>query len=187
MRIAVIVATYNRPDALAALLDGYLHQDDRDFEVIVADDGSTDEVRQTVAAYVRRVPFALTHLWHEDRGFRATVIRNRGLAATNADYVIYTDGDCIPPRDFVSRHRLLAEPGYFLSGNRLLLNESFTATALRRHLPLYDWGARRWLWAWLRGDVNRWLPIMRLPDGSFRKRTPRRWEGVKTCRHGAPI
>ena len=136
MRICVIVTTYNRPDALAALLDGYLHQDDRDFEVVIADDGSTDEVRRVVESYAQRAPFALTHLWHEDRGFRAATMRNRGLAATHARYLIYTDADCVPSRDFVSRHRQLAEPGYFLSGNRILLSESFTAQALQQHLPL---------------------------------------------------
>ena len=185
MRIAVIVATYNRPDALAALLEGYLHQDDTGFEVIVADDGSTGDVRQLVETYARRAPFALSHLWHEDRGFRATIMRNRGLAATRADYVIYTDADCVPPRDFVSRHRRLAEPGYFLSGNRILLSETFTATVLQQHLPLYDWGIARWLGAWLRRDINRWLPMVRLPDSALRKRTPERWKGVKTCNFSA--
>jgi len=181
MRIAVIVATYNRPDALAALLDGYQHQDDLDFEVIVADDGSTAEVRQVVESYARHTPFPLTHLWHEDRGFRATVMRNRGLAATRADYVIYTDADCVPPRDFVRQHRRLAEPGYFLSGNRTLLSEPFTAQVLRQHLPLYDWGLPRWLGAWVKRDINRWLPLLRLPDGAWRRREPDRWKGVKTC------
>lgn len=181
MRIAVVVTAYNRPDALAALLDGYLHQDDRNFEVIIADDGSTDEVRQVVESYARRAPFAVSHLWHEDRGFRAAVMRNRGLAATRADYVIYTDADCVPPRDFVSRHRRLAEPGYFLSGNRILLSEGFTAKVLRQRPPLYDWGLSRWLVAWLRRDINRWLPMVKLPDSAFRKRSPDRWKGVKTC------
>jgi len=185
MRIAVIVATYNRPDTLDALLEGYLHQDDRDFEVIVADDGSKDDVRRLVATCAGRAPFPITHLWHEDRGFRATIMRNRGLAATRAEYVIYTDHDCVPPRDFVRRHRALAEAGYFLSGNRILLGEALTAAALRERLPLYDWSAGRWLLARLQGDVNRWLPMVRLPDGAFRKLPGERWQGVKTCNFSA--
>lgn len=181
MRAAVIIATYNRPDALAAVLEGYAHQDDGDFELIVADDGSTDDVRRLVEGFAGRAPFPVTHLWHEDRGFRATVMRNRALAATRAEYIIYTDADCVPPRDFVRSHRRLAEPGCFLSGNRILLTESFTARVLEHHLPLHDWGAGRWIAAWLKRDVNRLLPLLRLPDGAFRKRAPRRWEGVKTC------
>lgn len=181
MKIAVIVATYNRPDALAALLDGYLHQDDNDFEVIIADDGSKDDVRRVVESYASRTPFTLSHLWHEDLGFRPAVMRNRGLAATRADYVIFTDADCIPSRDFVSRHRQLAEPGYFLSGNRILLSEKFTTEVLKQHLPLYDWSLPHWLIAWLKRDINRWVPMVRLPDGALRKRAPERWKGVKTC------
>jgi glycosyltransferase involved in cell wall biosynthesis len=181
MRIAVIVATYNRADALGALLEGYVHQDDRDFEVVIADDGSGNEVRQVVEACARAAPFPVTHLWHEDRGFRATVMRNRGLAATRAEYLIFTDGDCVPPRDFVAQHRRLAEAGYFLSGNRILLSQDLTARVLRGKLPLHTWGARDWLAAWARRDINRWLPLTRLPDGAFRKLAPGRWKGVKTC------
>lgn len=185
MHIAVIVTAYNRPDALAALLESYLHQDDSGFELIIADDGSTDEVRKVVESYACSAGFPISYLWHEDRGFRAAVMRNRGLAATCADYVICTDGDCVPPRDFVRRHRELAEAGCFLSGNRILLSEAFTARALRERLTLYDWSTARWLGAWVMGDINRWLPLVRLADGAFRRRAPARWEGVKTCNFSA--
>lgn len=185
MRVCVIVATYNRPDALAALLEGYVHQDSSDFEVIIADDGSTDEVRRVVESYAARQSYPITHLWHEDRGVRVTIMRNRALAATRAEYVIYTDGDCVPSRDFVRRHRELAEPRCFLSGNRILLSGSLTERVLREQLPLYDWGLLPWMRAWLTRDINRWLPLIRLPDGPFRKFSAKRWEGVKTCNFSA--
>ena len=138
MTPAVIVTTYNRPDALAAVLDGYLEQSAADFELIVADDGSTDDTRTLVAGYAARAPFPLRHVWQEDRGFRAAAARNRALAATTADYIIFTDGDCIPRHDFVARHCALAEPGCFLAGNRVLLSQDFTRRALAEHLPLHD-------------------------------------------------
>jgi len=181
MQIAVVVATYNRPDALAALLDGYQEQNDGAFEVIVADDGSTHEVRDLVRQYASRARFTLSHLWQEDRGFRAAKIRNRALATTGANYVIFTDGDCIPPRDFVASHRRLAEPGYFLAGNRVLLGPAFTERALKQKIPLHAWNGAQWFGAWLRGDVNRLLPLLKLPDGALRKSNPGRWKGVKTC------
>lgn len=181
MKVAVIVATYNRPDALAALLDGYEAQEDREFEVIIADDGSTHEIRDLVESYSRRTRFPLSHVWQEDRGFRAAKIRNRALAATRADYVIFTDGDCVPPRDFISLHRRLAERGHFLSGNRILLGPAFTEKVLKERIPVHAWGRRQWFAAWLKGDANRFLPLLRLPDGAFRKAHPQRWEGVKTC------
>lgn len=185
MKIAVVVATYNRPDALEALFEGYLQQDADNFELIVADDGSKDDVRIATEKFATRATFPVMHLWHEDKGFRATVMRNRGLAATRADYVIYTDADCVPAPDFVRRHQMLAEPGCFLSGNRVLLSERLTERVLRDHLPLHQWSFAQWMAARLRGDINRLLPLLRLADGAFRKRHPERWEGVKTCNFSA--
>jgi hypothetical protein len=131
------------------------------------------------------VPFALRHVWQEDRGFRAGAARNRALAATGADYIIFSDGDCVPPVFFVRRHLKLAQPRYFLAGNRVLLSEVFTAEVLARRLPIHRWSNVRWIAAWLRRDVNRALPLLTLPDGAFRSRTRGRWEGVKTCNFSA--
>jgi glycosyltransferase involved in cell wall biosynthesis len=181
MKVAVILTTYNRPDALAAVLDGYAAQDTYAFELLIADDGSAEETRKLLAERIARLPFVTRHVWHEDQGFRAAAIRNRALAQTSADYVIFSDGDCIPSRRFVSRHAALAEPGYFLSGNRILLSEAFTAEVLRDHVPVHQWHTTQWLQAWLRRDVNRALPLIHLPDGAHRKRAPERWKGVKTC------
>ncbi len=182
MRIAVIVTTYNRPDALAAVLEGYLAQTDRDFEVLVADDGSTAETAETVRYFQTRAKFPICHVWQADEGFRAAAIRNRALAATTADYVIYTDGDCVPLSDFVARHRALAEPGWFLSGNRLLLTEEFTARVLRDRLPIHQWRTADWLRARMHGDIQRVLPLIRLPDLlGLRKLWRKRWQGAKTC------
>lgn len=185
METAVIVTTYNRPDALAAVLDGFCAQDSGDFELIIADDGSTDETRVLIANYAGRTPFPLRHVWQEDRGFRAGAARNKALAQTRSDHVIFSDGDCVPPPFFVSRHRALAEAGHFVAGNRILLSESFTREVLRRRAPIHRWSTGRWLAAWVRRDVNRAVPLLRLPDGSFRKHFGDRWEGVKTCNFAA--
>ena len=181
MRTAVVVTTYNRPDALAAVLEGYAAQDDRDFELVVADDGSTAETRTVVEEFSKRAPFAVKHVWQEDRGFRAAAIRNRAVAATDADYIIFTDGDCIPAPYFVSAHKRLAEKGRFLSGNRVLVSEGFTRDLLASRLPVQRWSRWRWLGERLRGHINRWIPLVSLPDGAFRRGHGDRWEGVKTC------
>ena len=181
MTTAVILTTYNRPDALAAALEGYLLQDRSDFELIVADDGSTPDTRAVVDAYSARAAFPVKDVWHEDAGFRAAAIRNRALATTSAKYVIFTDGDCVPRASFVTRHLALAERGCFLAGNRILLSRAFTQRVLRERLPIHEWTAGAWLSARLRGDVNRVLPLVELPASPMRKRQPERWEGVKTC------
>ena len=182
MRIAVIATTYNRPDALAAALEGYLAQNDRGFELFVADDGSAADTAQIVSACQARADFAIHHIWHEDRGFRAAAIRNRALARAQADYIIFSDGDCIPVPYFVSRHRELAEHGWFVAGNRVLLSEAFTRSALENKLPVHRWNLGQWFGAWTRGDINRFLPLLSVPDFSaVRKLAMNRWQGMKTC------
>jgi glycosyltransferase involved in cell wall biosynthesis len=181
MKLAVIVTTYNRPDALAAVLDGYAAQSDHGFELLIADDGSTEDTARVVRAFAAHAPFPVRHVWQEDQGFRAAAIRNKAVAACDAEYVIFTDGDCVPSRAFVAQHRRLAEPGWFLSGNRVLLSEAFTRRALEQRLPIHAFGWATWQRAWGRGDVNRVAPLIRLPDGPWRKRHARDWAGVKTC------
>lgn len=181
MKVAVIITTYNRPDALAAVLAGYAAQSHRDFEVLVADDGSTPDTQAVVDRFAASSPAPIRHVWHEDRGFRAAAIRNKALCATTADYIVFTDGDCIPPTRFVERHAMLAEAGWFLAGNRVLLSESFTRRALADGMALHAWGALSWARAWLTRDANRLMPLVSLGDRAWRKRQPDRWEGVKTC------
>lgn len=116
MKITVIVSTYNSEEWLEKVLRGYARQTHRPFEVIVADDGS----RPTTAALVERMaadfPVPLRHVWHADDGYRRQEILNKAIPLADSDYILFTDGDCIPRRDFVETHARLAEPGRFLSG-----------------------------------------------------------------------
>jgi len=180
--LAVIITTYNRPDALSAVLAGYLAQRDSNFEMIVADDGSTSETARVVAQYKARADFKITHVRQEDRGFRAGAIRNRALAGSSADYIVFSDGDCIPLPHFIAQHRRLAEAGWFLAGNRILMNEPFTRQVLDQGLSVHGWTARRWLTAAMTGQINRFIPLWPLPvAASLRKIPAGRWEGVMTC------
>ena len=123
VKTAVIITTYNSPVALHKTLLGYLAQQDADFELVIADDGSDDRTE----AVLEEPTFAklrLKHVWHKDDGFRACTIRNRGVAATDADYLIFADGDCIPRRDYVASHLRHAKKGTFLSGSRIHIPEA---------------------------------------------------------------
>jgi glycosyltransferase involved in cell wall biosynthesis len=181
MNTAVLITTYNRPDALAIVLEGYRGQSDVDFDLLVADDGSKEETAGVVKEFAQRAPFSITHVWQEDRGFRAAAIRNRAIASTNADYIIFTDGDCVPAPHFVRTHKQLAEPGYFLGSNRVLLTAELTNRVVRDRVPIHAWSGIDWALFWSRREVNRMLPLIQLPDGPFRKWTPDRWKGIKTC------
>ena len=124
MDVAVILATFEQPRWLEKVLLGYAVQTDPDFEMIVADDGSGPETAQVVEAFRQEHDLPVRHLWQEDRGFRKTRIQNLAIRDSRASYLIFSDGDCIPRRDFVETHRRLARPGHFLSGMAIRLNRT---------------------------------------------------------------
>ncbi len=181
MRIAVVPAVYNRPDMLTALFEGYLAQDYPDFEIIVADDGSSAETKEVIERYQRRATFLITHVWQENTGYRAATIRNKAVAQTAADYIVFTDQDCVPRPDFLSKHARLAETGWFVPGNRVLLAQNFTQQILGHAGFVHDWKLAQWVVRRLKKDINRLQPLLTLPDGPWRKWQPRRWRGAKTC------
>lgn len=119
MRISVIFSTYNQPAALERVLWGYALQTYRDFEVLVADDGSGPETAEVIRRVRDQTGLEVRHVWHEDRGFRKCEILNRAILASGGDYLLFSDGDCIPRRDMVEVHARLAEPDCFLSGGCL--------------------------------------------------------------------
>lgn len=177
--ISVIVATYNRPDALAAVLRSLSRQTDRDFEVIVADDGSGPATARVVADGVARLPVHVAHVRHEDRGFRLAEIRNRAICVAKGEYCIFLDGDCIVRNNFVSAHRRLAESGWFVTGNRILLSQELTERILRDDLDAEQWGAATWVGHLLHENVNRIAPLFDLRLGILRKLHSRQWRGAR--------
>lgn len=116
MKITVIASTYNAEEWLEKVLLGYRCQTWRDFELIVADDGSRESTRALVERVAADYPVPLRHVWHEDKGYRRQEILNVAILEARHDYLLFTDGDCIPRRDFVQVHAEQAEPGRFLSG-----------------------------------------------------------------------
>jgi glycosyltransferase involved in cell wall biosynthesis len=128
---AVIITTYNQPRWLEKVLWGYAAQDRVDFDVVIADDGSTTPTWAVIEKARSYFGKRLQHVWHEDTGFRKCEILNRAITRTDADYLIFTDGDCIPRADFVSTHIGLAEPRRFLSGGVIWLPKA-TSDAITR-------------------------------------------------------
>jgi glycosyltransferase involved in cell wall biosynthesis len=183
--ISVIVTTYECEDALAAVLRSLARQGDRNFEVVVADDGSGPRTAALIEQWMLRLGVPLSHVWHEHDGFRAGQIRNRAMLVCRGSYLIFLDGDCLARPDFVAVHRALAEPGWFISGNRALLSRSLTEAVLRDNLEPEFWGYHRWLGQRLCGRVNRLAPMLRLPLGPLRKLRARVWRAARSCNFGA--
>ncbi len=122
-KVAVIISTYNEAAALEKALDAWLMQTHYHFELLVADDGSQQDTARVIEKHDLNKRMPIKHIWHEDAGFRKCTILNKAIMATNADYLIFSDGDCIPRNDFVENHLKYAERGRFLSGGYVKLNE----------------------------------------------------------------
>lgn len=116
MKISVIVSTYNAEEWLEKVLIGYSVQTYKNFEVIIADDGSRSSTKELIDKYASNYPVPLRQLWHEDLGYRRQEILNVAIVEAAHEYIIMTDGDCIPRKDFVEVHANEAEKGKFLSG-----------------------------------------------------------------------
>ena len=116
MKISVIMSTYNSVQWLEKVLWGFSIQTTTDFEIIIADDGSKAETKEKIEALKKIISIPIIHVWHEDHGFQKSKILNKAIIASTGDYLIFTDGDCIPRNDFVATHLKYSQKGYFLSG-----------------------------------------------------------------------
>ncbi len=172
--VSVIITTYNSPNYLERVLEGHLAQTVPPGELLVADDGSGPDTARVVGAFALEVPFPVRHVWQEDLGFRAARIRNRAVAAATGDYLVFTDGDCIPHPRFIEDHRRLAKPGWFVQGKRMLVNRA----ASERFVPH---GTAGLLALWRTGGLSGVHHLVRVPGFAPEKKG---LKGIKTCNLG---
>lgn len=127
-RVSVILTTYNRPRSLYLTLLGYTFQTMKEFEIVIADDGSTEETQEIIAKFTDAHPgIMLQHIWHPDEDFQRTVITNKAASEAKGDYLIISDCDCVPAPDYVEVHFNHREKGTFLNGRRLLMSDEDSA------------------------------------------------------------
>ncbi len=132
--LSVVLSTYNQPDWLEKSLLGYAAQTYRDFELLVADDGSREDTRERLDRLRERLPFVLRHVWQPDDGFRKCAILNRAIQASRADYLVFSDGDCIPRADFLAVHAANRARGRFLSGGYVKLPRALSVAIGAEHI-----------------------------------------------------
>lgn len=130
MTIALIISTYNRPDALRLTLLSVLQQTKLPSEIIIADDGSDDATKNIIEEFKSQYKINVIHIWHEDNGFRLAAIRNKAFARAKSDYIIQIDGDLILHPKFIADHLKWAKANTFVSGTRALIDEPFTQKLL---------------------------------------------------------
>lgn len=115
-KISVIISTYNSVEWLKKVLIGYNTQTFLNFELVIADDGSKENTKIAIDNIRKEVSYDITYVWHKDNGFQKSQILNKAVIACKAPYIIMSDGDCIPRKDFISVHNKNKKAGYFLSG-----------------------------------------------------------------------
>lgn len=148
MKVSLLIATYNWPEALTLCLNSVAAQRVPPFEVVIADDGSGTPTREVVEAFARTLPCPVKHIWHEDDGFRLTVIRNKAIAACAGDYIVQIDGDVILHRNFIRDHAAFACKGAFVVGSRAMIDRRLAARMLHGGNPRVAWytpGVKHWL------------------------------------------
>jgi glycosyltransferase involved in cell wall biosynthesis len=125
-KATVVIAFYNKVRFLELVLAGFARQSEKNFEVIIADDGSTAENVQRVKELMAQCPFETVHLWQEDIGFRKNIMLNKSILAARSETVIFVDGDCIPHSHFVAEHVASTQEGFCSSGRRVNLSPEFS-------------------------------------------------------------
>ena len=156
---SVIITTYKSDQALRHVLLGYRQQDASDFEVIVAEDGCHEGTRAVIEEMRHLLVQPIVHVTQPDRGFRKTRILNQAIRSARSDYLIFSDGDCIPRYDFVRQHLAAARQGRFVSGGTIRLPRDITARVSPQNIASGDVVSPKWLesqgmnlaqkWPWL--------------------------------------
>ena len=146
MEVSVIISTYNSPRWLEKVLWGYECQTYTNFEVVIADDGSTQATADLIEAFAKRGKLTIQHIWQKDEGFQKSRILNKAIVATKADYLLFSDGDCIPRNDFLQTHVNRRKPGCFLSGGYFKLPMSTSETITANHILSQECFDKTWLY-----------------------------------------
>lgn len=145
MKISVIITTYNAEEWLRNVLIGYSIQTESDFEIVIADDGSTSATHELLENFTAKFKHPIIHVWHEDNGFQKSKILNKAILKANSDYLLFTDGDCIPREDFVATHLKYQEKGYFLSGGYFKLPMIISESILENDIVSQDCFRLSWI------------------------------------------
>jgi glycosyltransferase involved in cell wall biosynthesis len=127
IKATVIAAFYNKIDYLKLVLAGFERQTTKDFELIIADDGSAENVVAEINNIRTSFPIPIKHIWQEDKGFRKNKILNQAITKAESDYLIFIDADCVPHRGFMEGHLNFSKENISLTGRRVNLSEKITS------------------------------------------------------------
>ncbi|HTY01725.1 MAG TPA: glycosyltransferase [Bacteroidota bacterium] len=182
-RITLVVAVYNKPEFLRYVFVALGRQSFEDFEVIVADDGSGPEIRGVVDEAKKRYAFPIEHLWHEDHGWRKNTMLNNAIRAARSDWIVFTDGDCLPSRHFLLDHWRERDDRCALLGRRVETSERWTRLLTEEKIAsgsFEHYGVAEWIDG-LRGRSLRVEDGIRIPSRLLRAVLLRKVRGMLGC------
>lgn len=173
MKCSLIISVYNDIKTLILILEALKIQTEKEFEVIVADDGSDNDFVERLREYIGKSPYKITHLWHEDKGWRKEIILNKAIVASTTNYLIFIDGDCIPHKRFIEEHLSLAKKGFAIGGRRVMLSEELTKKVTPQLIAsgkLHTYLLPRVLWQGITGKIRHAEEIIRITNKWLRKK-----------------
>ena len=124
--VTLIISFYNKIVLLKLIFVALERQTFRNFEVIIADDGSKNDVVTEINSIKSNYFFEIKHVWHEDDGWQKNKILNKAVVESRGDYLIFIDGDCIPHRRFVQEHFENKVENQVVCGRRVMLTEKIS-------------------------------------------------------------
>lgn len=145
MELSVVISTYNAPAWLEKVLYGYKNQTFKSFELVIADDGSTEETRSLIEAFERAHGLRIQNVWQPDKGFRKSEILNKAIVKPQSDYLVFSDGDCIPRADFLAVHYRERRKDHFVSGGYFKLPMALSKSVSRDTIESQDCFTFLWL------------------------------------------
>ena len=169
-KLSLVIALYNKPDNVRLVLAACARQLFKDFEVIIADDGSGPSVKEVVNEAQRLYSFPIIHLWHEDKGWQKNVMLNNAIRASNTGYLVFIDGDCLPSKHFLLDHWNEREENKVLLGRRVETSERWSNALTLEKIQtggFEHYGLKEWMDS-LRGDSLRVEDGLRMPSRILR-------------------
>lgn len=131
MRTTLLITTYNWPEALDITLRSVENQTIKPTEIIIADDGSSEETQNLIKEWqIKLKTPIIIHSWQEDIGFRAAASRNKAIAKSSGEYIIMIDGDLVLHPNFIENHLKHCKSNQFTIGPRVILNEDYSKKVL---------------------------------------------------------
>ena len=180
--LSIVVATYEWPAALDAVLLALSEQSDGDFDVVVADDGSGPETAGLAEGWKEYL--RLTHVRQDDDGYRLARVRNLGAQEAGGEYLVFLNSDTVPRRHFVRAVRKAGVPGWFLAGKRLLLSRELSERVLADQVPIHRWSLPHWA---LHAGQSSPLAALTPRDRRRPGRDPRLSDGTSSARRPAKL